>query len=172
MAMSWQRFEYHTRVEVPCPPFVDFCTQGSIAAYCLWYSCQFIVAEMSESVDKKKWVEWARMAEQIERYEDMAEYMKKAAEQLHKDGPPFSPEERNLFSVAYKNAVGSRRSAWRILSTFEQRQDSDEKKALIAEYKCKLEAELEKICKEVLVGGVCHVLVREGMVGMCFAPYP
>ena len=112
---------------------------------------------MSESADKKKWVEWARMAEQIERYEDMAEYMEKAAEQLNKDGPPFSPEERNLFSVAYKNAVGSRRSAWRILSTFEQRQESDEKKALIAEYKSKLEEELEKTCNEVLVSEVCHV---------------
>lgn len=117
---------------------------------------------MSDSAEiKKKMVEWARMAEQIERYEDMAEYMKEAAKQLAKNGPPFSSDERNLFSVAYKNAVGSRRSAWRILSTFEQRQESDEKKALIAEYKSKLEAELDKICQEVLVGGAsCHVLLR------------
>lgn len=109
---------------------------------------------MSDSAEiKKKMVEWARMAEQVERYEDMAEYMKEAAKQLG-NGASFSMEERNLFSVAYKNAVGSRRSAWRILSTFEQRQESDEKKALIAEYKSKLETELYKICKEVLVGGV------------------
>lgn len=112
---------------------------------------------MSESADvKKKMVEWARMAEQVERYEDMAEYMKEAAKQLG-NGATFSMEERNLFSVAYKNAVGSRRSAWRILSTFEQRQESDEKKTLIAEYKSKLETELDKICTEVLVGGGCYV---------------
>lgn len=124
---------------------------------------------MSESAEiKKKMVEWARMAEQIERYEDMAEYMKEAAKQLGKDGPPFSSDERNLFSVAYKNAVGSRRSAWRILSTFEQRQESDEKKALIAEYKSKLETELDKICSEVLVGGARGMLLVEGMIGgMC-----
>lgn len=31
----------------------------------------------------------------------------------------FSAEERNLFSVAYKNVVGSRRSAWRQLGAIE-----------------------------------------------------
>ena len=33
----------------------------------------------------------------------------------------LTKEERNLLSVAYKNSVGSRRSAWRALSSIEER---------------------------------------------------
>ncbi|QHO35424.1 14-3-3-like protein omicron [Arachis hypogaea] len=34
------------------------------------------------------------------------------------------PKERNLFSVGYKNMVGSRRASWRILSKIEQKEES------------------------------------------------
>merc|ERR1712032_638721 len=34
----------------------------------------------------------------------------------------LSVEERNLLSVAYKNAVGSRRAAWRIITSVEQKE--------------------------------------------------
>jgi 14-3-3 protein epsilon len=50
-------------------------------------------------------------------------------------------EERNLLSVAYKNVVGSRRASWRTL----QIED-----ALAAQYRIRVENELETICKEVL----------------------
>ena len=43
----------------------------------------------------------------------MAETMKKVI----KMGANLSVEERNLLSVAYKNSVGGRRSAWRSMST-------------------------------------------------------
>lgn len=32
-------------------------------------------------------------------------------------GSNLTVEERNLLSVAYKNSVGARRSAWRVMST-------------------------------------------------------
>jgi len=32
-------------------------------------------------------------------------------------GANLTIEERNLLSVAYKNSVGARRSAWRVMST-------------------------------------------------------
>lgn len=43
--------------------------------------------------------------------------MKQATEIL--DSKSFKSDERNLLSVAYKNVVGSKRSAWRIISSLE-----------------------------------------------------
>lgn len=92
-------------------------------------------------------VQRAKLAEQAERYDDMAAAMKKVTEQ----GSGLSIEERNLLSVAYKNVVGARRSAWRVISSIEQKNDSDEKKLqLIKSYREKVEGELREICGDVL----------------------
>ena len=61
----------------------------------------------------------------------------------------LSVEERNLLSVAYKNVIGSRRASWRVISSIEQKSDS-EKTALITNYKKKIEKELESICGDIL----------------------
>ena len=50
----------------------------------------------------------------------MIEYMKKVVT----IGQELNVEERNLLSVAYKNSVGSRRTAWRALSSIEQKEES------------------------------------------------
>lgn len=99
----------------------------------------------------------AKLAEQAERYDDMAQTMKKVTE----DGQKLSSEERNLLSVAYKNVVGSRRSSWRVISSIEQKtqQDTSEgkheaseaKQQMSKEYKETITGELVKICQEVLV---------------------
>jgi 14-3-3 protein epsilon len=57
----------------------------------------------------------AKLTEQTERFEDMIGFMKKVIQ----EGKELSVEERNLLSVAYKNSVGSRRTAWRALSQIE-----------------------------------------------------
>lgn len=57
------------------------------------------------AVDKEELVQRAKLAEQAERYDDMAAAMKSVTEQ----GVELSNEERNLLSVAYKNVVGARR---------------------------------------------------------------
>jgi hypothetical protein len=89
----------------------------------------------------------AKMAEQSERYDDMAKAMK----QVTTMDQILSSEERNLLSVAYKNVVGARRSAWRVVSSIEQKTESDEKKhAVAAEYRRKIATELEDLCQEVL----------------------
>jgi len=91
----------------------------------------------------------ARLAEQAERYDEMAEAMKKVA-QLNAD---LSVEERNLLSVAYKNVVGSRRASLRIIASIEQKEESRGKEDHLQkakEYRKKVEKELTDICNNVL----------------------
>merc|ERR1711904_387402 len=98
---------------------------------------------------RDKSVYFAKLAEQAERYDEMAEHM----ERVGKLPDELSVEERNLLSVAYKNAVGSRRAAWRIISSVEQKEKSkgNEEQAKYAnEYLAKVEAELQKICATIL----------------------
>ncbi|EGT54777.1 hypothetical protein CAEBREN_02840 [Caenorhabditis brenneri] len=100
---------------------------------------------MTDTVEEL--VQRAKLAEQAERYDDMAAAMKKVTEQ----GQELSNEERNLLSVAYKNVVGARRSSWRVISSIEQKTEGSEKKQLLAkEYRIKVEQELNDICQDVL----------------------
>lgn len=93
-------------------------------------------------------IQKAKLAEQAERYDDMASSMKAVTEQ----GAELTNEERNLLSVAYKNVVGARRSAWRVISSIEQKTDGGDKKLqMVKEYREKVEAELREICHDVLV---------------------
>mmetsp|Transcript_21033 Transcript_21033/g.27268 ORF Transcript_21033/g.27268 Transcript_21033/m.27268 type:complete len:256 (-) Transcript_21033:549-1316(-) len=87
----------------------------------------------------------AKLAEQAERFDEMVEHIKSVA-QFQQE---LSVEERNLLSVAYKNVIGSRRASWRVISSIEQKSDSD-KTALITNYKSKIETELEDICEDIL----------------------
>lgn len=97
--------------------------------------------------DKEELVQRAKLAEQAERYDDMAAAMKKVTE----TGAELSNEERNLLSVAYKNVVGARRSSWRVISSIEQKTEGSEKKQQMArEYREKVEKELKEICHDVL----------------------
>ncbi|KAM8953710.1 14-3-3 protein theta [Pelodytes ibericus] len=92
-------------------------------------------------------IQKAKLAEQAERYDDMAANMKAVTEL----GTELSNEERNLLSVAYKNVVGARRSAWRVISSIEQKTEgSDKKLEMVKEYREKVECELNTICKDVL----------------------
>jgi len=86
--------------------------------------------------DKEEHVQRAKLAEQAERYDDMAASMKIVTE----SDTELSNEERNLLSVAYKNVVGARRSAWRVISSIEQKSEGSEKKQQLAkEYREKVE---------------------------------
>jgi len=94
-------------------------------------------------------VYFAKLAEQAERYDEMANYMMLVG----KAGAELSVEERNLLSVAYKNAVGSRRAAWRIITSVEQKETSKgntENAKWAKEFCGKVESELQEICDEIL----------------------
>ncbi|KAL2081999.1 hypothetical protein ACEWY4_021817 [Coilia grayii] len=98
-------------------------------------------------MDRTELIQKAKLAEQAERYDDMAASMKEVTER----GVELSNEERNLLSVAYKNVVGARRSAWRVISSIEQKTEgSDKKLQMVKEYREKVESELRDICNDVL----------------------
>lgn len=98
-------------------------------------------------MDKTDLIQKAKLAEQAERYDDMASSMKEVTEQ----GAELTCEERNLLSVAYKNVVGARRSAWRVITAIEQKTEkSDKKLQMVQEYREKVETELREICSDVL----------------------
>ena len=76
-------------------------------------------------------------------------------------GQELSNEERNLLSVAYKNSVGARRTAWRTISAIQQKEEYKVCHAMliiqgsrfieiIKGYRTKIEKELEDICNDVL----------------------
>ena len=62
----------------------------------------------------------AKITEQTERYEDMLDAMTKVV-QANAD---LTADERNLLSIAYKNTIGSRRTAWRILNSIEKKEEA------------------------------------------------
>jgi 14-3-3 protein epsilon len=90
----------------------------------------------------------AKITEQTERFEDMLDAMKKVV-QFNQD---LSIEERNLLSVAYKNSIGPRRTAWRALSSIEKKEEAKNSKnlPLLKAYKKKIEEELNGFCNDII----------------------
>merc|ERR1711957_736688 len=110
------------------------------------YSVHSVCCVMS---GREKNVYFAKLAEQAERYDEMADFMEKVGQEKDELGV----EERNLLSVAYKNAVGSRRAAWRIITSVEQKEKTkgnEEQAKYAKEYCGKVESELQKICDTIL----------------------
>jgi len=96
----------------------------------------------------------AKLAEQAERYDEMVAAIKRVATSL-KPGESLSMEERNIFSVAYKNVIGSRRATWRVVSSIVKKEEERPEKiemrikhsrALAA----KVEQEMNEICHDCL----------------------
>jgi 14-3-3 protein epsilon len=108
-------------------------------------------------------VYFAKLAEQAERYDEMADHMEKVG----KSDDELSVEERNLLSVAYKNAVGSRRAAWRIITSVEQKEKTkgnEEQAKYAKEYCVKVEGELQKIC-DTIIGLLDTNLIQKATSG-------
>jgi len=106
-----------------------------------------MAAPNNDARDKE--VYFAKLAEQAERYDEMADSMKVVGGMDQE----LSVEERNLLSVAYKNAVGSRRAAWRIITSVEQKEKSkgnDSQSGWANTYCKKVETELQTICNTIL----------------------
>lgn len=104
------------------------------------------IAELS----KEEILLLCRMAEQCERYDEMIDFVR---HYISKCSGEFSDDERNILSVAFKNLVGVRRTAWRVLNsieTKESRRSNADNQARAASYKDKVEGELRSFCREIL----------------------
>ena len=90
----------------------------------------------------------AKIYEQTERYEDMADTMRKSIALKQE----LNVEERNLLSVAYKNCVGNRRAAWRTISSIEQKEGAkgSANLSILRQLKKKIETELDSHCNEII----------------------
>ena len=88
----------------------------------------------------------AQLAEQTERQDEMVLCMKK----IVKLNSELDQNERNLLSVAYKNVLNARRSAWRIATSVEQQNDSAEAGAVIVALREEFEKEVAAVCEDLL----------------------
>ena len=89
----------------------------------------------------------ARVAEQAERFEDMVSFLE---EVLDAKGESLTADERNLLSVAFKNLISSKRTAWRTISAIEQNPKYTKFGDALATYKHNIESGLQQDCERVI----------------------
>lgn len=91
----------------------------------------------------------AKLAEQAERFDDMAEWMTQCV--AARDGP-LSEEQRGALSVAFKNAVGTRRASWRVIAAVEAKEKSNfsETERLAVQFREQVESEIRALCMNIL----------------------
>ncbi|KAK3826926.1 MAG: 14-3-3 domain-containing protein [Linnemannia elongata] len=110
---------------------------------------------MADTTERETNVYMAKVAEQAERYDEMVSHMK----DITKHHVPLTLEERNLLSVAFKNLIGARRAAWRIVSSIEEKEISNNRENRVENlkvYRAKIEMELHKTCADIF-----HILDDE-----------
>jgi 14-3-3 protein epsilon len=79
----------------------------------------------------------ARVAEQAEKFEDMVNFLKPV---LDSKGSALTVDERNLLSVAFKNLISGKRTAWRTITAIEQNPKYSKHADALAAYKKKIES--------------------------------
>jgi 14-3-3 protein epsilon len=103
---------------------------------------------MSKGYEKNVYL--AMLAEQTNRFEEMIEFLEDMLKSRDKD---LNSDERNLLSIAYKNAVSTRRTALRTIMAYETKEKKKGTSTFlpyIQEYRKKVEDELTRMCKNVI----------------------
>lgn len=89
----------------------------------------------------------ARVAEQCERYDDMIDFL----QILKQKTSDLTTDERNLVSVAYKNEVTTRRSAWRAISTIASNAKYEQYADVLKDYNDEIVGEMKQIWEDIEV---------------------
>jgi len=103
----------------------------------------------------------SKLAEQCERYDEMVDYAKQFSRISDSE---LNTDERNILSVAFKNVVGTRRAAWRVLSSIQKKENNkgnNENVNKVKTYKSSIEKELTDICQDILE------LLAESLIPAC-----
>lgn len=106
-----------------------------------------VLKELVDSDNTAKIGQLARLCETGERFEEMCDAMDALVVSQSKKNKPLDLEQRNMLSVAYKNAVGKRRTAWRAIDSNASSETDTE---LRDQYKTLIEAELQVKCERVV----------------------
>ena len=88
----------------------------------------------------------AKLAEETERYKDMAHAMASLA----RSRGQLTAHERSMLSAAFKNHVGAMRASWRILRASMEEEAVDKKRRLMQRYLRIMEGELREACTSIL----------------------
>lgn len=102
-------------------------------------------------LSRKEHTSRAKLAEQCERYDQMARHIKavvRMADYSMDDGG-VSNEERNLFAVAHKNVIGVKRGAWRIATSIAEKSEAEFKPIGVSVVE-EIASEMAFVCNEVL----------------------
>merc|ERR1712216_694608 len=103
------------------------------------------------TLDRDSALYMAKLAEQAERYDDMVKYMKRIVD-LGIPANELTVEERNLLSVGYKNMMSVRRTAWRTVQQYHEKNVEDGKSECAAfddAYSGHISQEVFKLIDEV-----------------------
>jgi len=96
---------------------------------------------------KEQYLWRARLAQETNRYEDMAQYMKLTVE----TGAPMTRDDDNMLAVAYKRMLDAKRLARRTLTAVEHKDDLTSWEALAAsDYRVRVDGEQLALCNEML----------------------
>jgi len=103
------------------------------------------------TLDRDSALYMAKLAEQAERYDDMVKYMRRIVD-IGIPANELSVEERNLLSVGYKNMMSVRRTAWRTVQQYFEKNTEDGSEAQAnydKEYSEHISQEVFALIKEV-----------------------
>jgi len=103
------------------------------------------------TLKKDNYIYCAKIAEQASRYEEMIEEMKSFVKYNHNQ--ELSMEDYGLFSLAYKKAIGSRRTAWRIMTSANYEKTAKFYQIhfeRIGVYLAKIEEEMDRIVASIM----------------------
>merc|ERR1711912_64359 len=90
----------------------------------------------------------ARVAEQAERFDDMVGFLNEVIE--GKEQKEFNNEERNPFSVGFKNQIGTKRTAIRTINAIKENPKYTKHAEALDSYKGQIEKELHDNCMGII----------------------